>query len=319
MSKYAILGGAGFIGAALTARLLAEGHEAVVLDNFSSGGKTARLDGLDCQVVTADVRDAEAVTAAARGCDSVIHLAYVQGTRNFYTRPSEVLSVALGGMTSALHAIAACGIGELVYVSSAEAHQSAVLPTPEDTPLTVPDVLNPRFSYGGGKIACELMAAAARHDGLLDRAVIIRPHNVIGPDMSEDHIVPDLARQVARLCAEHPSGPLPVRIQGSGQETRCYTYISDAIDQFMLILTRAGPLGAYHLGSQDELTAAEVATGIGRCYGREVTVIPGALAPGSPSRRQPGLGFLGGLGYKPEVRSAEAVARTATWYREHSH
>ena len=162
-----------------------------------------------------------------------------------------------------------------------------------------------------------LMAAAAHHDGLLDRAAIIRPHNVIGPDMSEDHIVPDLARQAARLAAEYPSGPLPVRIQGSGRETRCYTWISDAIDQFTLIMKHAGPLGAYHLGSQDEMTTAEVATVTGRCYGREVTVIPGALAAGSPSRRQPGLGFLDGLGYRPGIRSAEAVARTATWYREH--
>ncbi len=314
--KTLVLGGAGFIGAALTARLLEQGHEAVALDHFSAG-KAARLDGLDCQLVTADVRDAEAVTAAARGCDSVIHLAYIQGTRNFYTRPSEVLSVALGGMTSALQAIEACGIRELVYVSSAEAHQSEVLPTPEDTPLTVPDVLNPRFSYGGGKIACELMTAAAHHDGLLDRAVIIRPHNVIGPDMSDDHIVPDLARQVARLCAEHQDGPLPVRIQGSGAETRCYTFISDAIDQFMLIMQLAGPLGAYHLGGREERTTIEVAEEIARCHRREIRVIPSALAKGSPARRQPGLGFLDGLGYKPEVPFVEAIARTVAWYQEH--
>ena len=310
-----VLGGAGFIGAALTARLLGAGHEAVVLDDLSSG-KLSRLDGLGCETVTADVRDAEAVTKAARGCDSVIHLAYVQGTRNFYSRPSEVLSVALGGMTAALRAMEAAGVRELVYVSSAEAHQSAVLPTPEDTPLTVPDVLNPRFSYGGGKIACELMAAAAHHDGLADRVVIIRPHNVIGPDMSPDHIVPDLARQVARLASEHPAGPLPVRIQGTGRETRCYTFIDDAVDQFMLILEHAGPLEVCHLGSKDERSTAEVAEEIARCYGREARIIPGPLAAGSPLRRQPGTGFLDRLGYEPKVPFAEAIARTVAWYRE---
>ena len=311
--KHLILGGAGFIGAALTARLLAEGHEAVVLGT----GKASRLDGLDCQVITADVRDAEAVTAAARGCDSVIHLAYIQGTRNFYTRPSEVLSVAISGMTACLEAIAAAGVRELVYVSSAEAHQSAVLPTPEDTPLTVPDVLNPRFSYGGGKIACELMAAAAYHDGLCDRAAIIRPHNVIGPDMSDDHIVPDLARRIGALDRDQPAGVLEVPIQGYGDETRCYTYISDTIDQFTLIMEHAGPLGVYHAGSKDERTASEVAAAIGACYGRDVKVIPGPLAKGSPVRRQPGLGFLDSLGYQPQVDFAEAIARTVAWYQEH--
>jgi nucleoside-diphosphate-sugar epimerase len=310
-----LLGGAGFIGAALTTRLLAAGHEAVVLDNLSNG-KLVRLDGLGCEMVVADVRDAEAVAKAARGCDSVIHLAFIQGTRNFYAHPSEVLSVAVGGMTATLEAVRAAGIRELVYVSSAEAHQSAMLPTPEDTPLTVPDVLNPRFSYGGGKIACELLAAAAWHDRMLDRVVITRPHNIIGPDMSDDHIVPDLAWQMARQARENPDGPLPLQIQGTGRETRCYTFISDAIDQFMLILGNAGPLGAYHVGSQDERTTAEVAEEIARCYRRTVKIIPGPLPKGSPLRRQPGLGFLEALGYRPRVSFADAIARTVAWYQE---
>ena len=310
--RYLITGGAGFIGSALARRLAGTGRDVTVLDDLSAGN-SGRLEGTACDLVQADVRDAGAVRGAAAGCDSVIHLAYIQGTRNFYERPSEVLSVALDGMRAVLDACQANGIRELVYVSSAEAHQSAALPTPEDTPLTVPDVLNPRFSYGGGKIACELMTAAAHHDGLLDRAVIIRPHNVIGPDMSDDHVIPDLCRQIAGL----PAGE-PLRIQGTGHETRCYTWIGDAIDQFLLIMEHAGPLGAYHLGSRDERTTLEVATRITEAYERWGTeIIPGPLQPGSPPRRKPGLGFLDSLGYSPKVTFAEAIARTAAWYKVH--
>jgi dTDP-glucose 4,6-dehydratase/UDP-glucose 4-epimerase len=324
--RYLCTGGAGFIGTALAVRLIRDGHEVAVLDDMSAG-KPGRLAGTGIQVTVADVRDEAAVTAAARGADSVIHLAYIQGTANFYTRPSEILSVALDGMRAVLAACKAHGIRELVYVSSAEAHQSPVLPTPEDTPLTVPDVLNPRFSYGGGKIACELMAAAAHHDGLLDRAVIIRPHNVIGPDMSDGHIVPDLARQMNRLVREYPAPAgfplnlppvIPFPVQGTGEETRCYTWIGDAIDQFTLIMEHAGPLGACHLGSQDERTTAEVAHQVAACYGRRIRVIPSALAAGSPPRRRPGLGFLDSLGYQPQVPFAEAIARTVAWYQEES-
>ena len=308
--RYLVTGGAGFLGSALVRSLAGSGHQVVVLDDFSSG-KYERLNDVDRQVRWGDVRRPDDVSEAAKGAESVLHLAYIQGTKNFYEKPSEILSVALEGMQAVLRACRVNGIRELVLVSSAEAHQSAELPTPESTPLMVPDVLNPRFSYGGGKIACELMAAAAYHDGLLDRVIIIRPHNVIGPDMCPDHVIPDLCERLAHLGDDEP-----LVIQGSGAETRCYSYITDAVDQIRLIMNHAGPLGAYHIGSQDERSTLDVAREVARCYGKEkVKIISSPLAKGSPLRRQPGLDFLDGLGYKPKVSFEETIYRTVEWYR----
>lgn len=313
-----ITGGAGFIGSALAERLLAEGHDVVILDDFSSG-KHERVDHFGAPVVDADIRDRGAVMTAARGCDSVLHFAYIQGTKNFYRMPSEILSVAIEGMTSVLSACRATGIRELMLVSSAEAHQSEVIPTPEDTPLTVPDVFNPRFSYGGGKIACELIASAAHFDKHLDRLMIVRPHNVIGPDMSADHIVPDLAKRMNTLIRDYaPNITIPLRIQGDGSETRSYTYIDDAVDQFMLVLNRAGSHGAYHVGSRDERTTAEVAREIAKCYDREIALVRTPLRWGSPLRRQPAMDFLDGLSYTPKTAFPEAIAKTVEWYQGHA-
>lgn len=315
--KYLVTGGAGFIGLPLSKRLLEHGHEVVVLDNFRNSSPE-RLKGLGCEVIAGDVREKQRVVAAASGCDSILHLAYIQGTKNFYSEPSEILSVAIEGMQSVLLAAKFNGIRELLLVSSAEAHQSEVIPTPEDTPLCVPDVLNPRFSYGGGKIACELMASAALHDKLLERVIIARPHNVIGPDMCPDHIVPDFIAQMEMLIRDYGPNPvLPFRIKGEGHETRSYTYVDDAVDQFLLLLEHAPSLGTYHIGSFEERTTAEVARAVARCYHREIALVRTPLAPGSPLRRKPDMKFLRSLGYTANTDFPEAISKTVGWYQEH--
>src|SRR5690348_1585908 len=180
MNKVLISGGAGFIGSNLVRLLAEDNYEVRVLDNFSRG-KQERLSGVNCDVVQGDVRDFGTVVAALHGIDTVIHMAYLQGTQTFYANPKQVLDVAMRGMLNILAACERTGTGELLLVSSSEAYQIAsVVPTPETIPLVVPDPLNPRYSYGGGKIACELMSLAWAREGILDRLIIARPHNIYG-------------------------------------------------------------------------------------------------------------------------------------------
>ena len=97
-------------------------------------------------------------------------------------------------MISVLDACRHHGIRELVLASSSEVYQTPPgIPTPENVPLSVPDPLNPRYSYGGGKIICELMAINYGRQGF-DRVLIFRPHNVYGPDMGWEHVLPQFAR-----------------------------------------------------------------------------------------------------------------------------
>jgi nucleoside-diphosphate-sugar epimerase len=312
-----VTGGAGFIGSALV-RHLAASAEVVVLDNMSRGAR-GRLDGVRCRVVQADVRDAEAVALAMHGCDWVLHLAFLQGTRAFYTRSWTVLDVALRGMLSVLDACAQTGCGKMLLVSSSEVYQAAsVVPTPEIVPLTVPDPLNPRYSYGGGKIACELAALAWQRDGILDRLVIARPHNIIGPDMGRDHVVPEFALRMAALATQQPEGVIEFPVQGSGQETRSFCYIDDCVRQLDLLLTSQGErAGIWHVGNDDERVISDVAHAVAACYGREIKVVPGILQPGSPFRRCPDISRVRSLGYVQSVTFSEAIRRTAEWYQAH--
>lgn len=317
MSRILVTGGAGVVGSALVRRLAADGHEVRVLDDMSRG-KPDRLRGVACEVISGDVREPDMVTYAMHGCQTVAHLAYLQGTATFYSNPADVLDVALRGIVNVLDACRITGCGDLLLVSSSEAYQVApVVPTPEDIPLVVPSVTNPRFSYGGGKIACELAALAWQRQGILDRVTICRPHNIYSADMGNEHVIPEFCRRMSKLAQEYPEGVIPFNIQGSGLETRSFCHRDDCIDQLALLLERA-PAGqdVFHVGNMDERTIADVAHAVAACYGRTVKVMPGTLPQGSPPRRLPDISKIMALGYPgPEVSFEDGLARTVEWYK----
>jgi nucleoside-diphosphate-sugar epimerase len=315
--RYLVTGGTGFIGSALVKRLIADGHDVRVLDDMSRGRKD-RLDGVDCEIVNDDVREPDAVVNAMRGCDSVIHLAYCQGTQMFYMEPRQVLDVAVRGITSVLSACDRTGVSELLLVSSSEVYQvPTMVPTNETVPLAVPDPLNPRYSYGGGKIISELMCIAWARADVFDRLIIARPHNVIGPDMGREHVIPEFAIRMNRLVQEYPRPDIiPFPIQGTGEETRSFCYIDDCIEQLCLLLKQAEPVDIYHVGTMDEITIAETAYAVADWYGRDINLLPGTLPEGSPRRRLPDTAKMQALGYCPKVHFAEALDRTLTWYRD---
>ena len=315
-----VTGGAGFLGAALVRQLCADGHQAVVFDDFSRGHRD-RLAGVPCEIYQGDVRIWADVVQASHGCDTVIHLAYLQGTQTFYAEPRQVLEVAVRGMTNVLSACEHNAIGDFLLISSSEAYQVATtVPTPETVPLSVPDVLNPRYSYGGGKIVSELMALAWQRTGVLDRALIARPHNVYGPDMGSEHVIPEFCIRMNHLVREHPAGIIPFPIQGTGEETRSFVFVGDMVDQLRMLLYSAAPgPSVWHVGTQDERTIAEVAHAVAAEFGRDIKVIPGTLPKGSPPRRLPDTSKIEALGWQASQRTsfATGLAETVKWYKAH--
>lgn len=315
--KILVTGGAGFIGSALSAKLAQAGHEVRVLDNFSRGDPE-RLRGIPGITIEGDVRNADDVLTAMHGCDAVAHLAYMQGTQTFYAEPRAVLDVALRGILNILRGCEVTGCSELLLVSSSEAYQvAAQVPTPETVPLSVPDPMNARYSYGGGKIASELAALAWQRAGVLDRVIIARPHNIYGPDMGREHVIPEFCLRMNRFVTEQPEGIIDFPVQGTGAETRSFCYIDDCTDQLSLLLARAHT-GIWNVGTMDEHTIAEVAHAVAYYYGREIKVVPGKLPQGSPPRRLPAMAKTRDLaGAQLAVTPWDTgLERTVAWYRE---
>ena len=327
--RYLITGGAGFIGSALTRHLLSAGHEVTVLDNMSRG-RPGRLEHTGARLITGDVRELQTVVQAAQGCDAIAHLAYMQGTQTFYSEPREVLDVALRGILNVLDACRMTGCGDLLLVSSSEAYQVApVVPTPEDVPLTVPDPLNSRYSYGGGKIASELAALAWQRAGILDRVVVARPHNIYGPDMGREHVIPEFCLRMNKLTETAPAWgvetgqPLPFPIQGSGQETRSFCWIGDCVEQLAFLLGCAPPgPGIWNVGTMDEHTIARIAEEVAIRYGRDIKLEPGKLPQGSPPRRLPDTSKIWDLAHQlgrgwTETSLGYGLDVTVDWYQHH--
>lgn len=315
MKTYLVTGGTGFLGAALVRRLVQEGHTVRVLDNNSRGavrklGEAAK----HIEMIEGDIRDAETVSSAVKGVDAVCHLAFINGTEFFYSKPELVLDVGVKGMVNVIDACREHGVGELVVASSSEVyHHPPVIPTPEDVPLVIPDPHNPRYSYASGKLISEMMAINYGRK-FFERVIIFRPHNVYGPDMGYEHVIPQFILRMKEATAHSDANPLPFQIQGTGEETRAFVYIDDFTDGLMLTIEKGKHLGIYHIGTQEEKSIAEIARLVGSYFERDITIVAGELQKGGTPRRCPDIRKLKALGYAPKISLQEGISRTADWY-----
>ena len=319
MSSILVTGGSGFIGSALVKTLVRDGHAVRVLDD-NSRGAPRRLQEVanDIEFIAGDIRDSAVVARAVRGVDEVHHLAFVNGTEFFYSAPELVLDVGVKGMVNVIDACRSEGVGSLVLASSSEVYQTPPqIPTDEHAPLLVPDPTNPRYSYGGGKIISELMAINYGRK-FFDRVLIFRPHNVYGPDMGFEHVIPQFSLRLKGLAAKHPAGKLPFELQSDGSQTRSFCHVDDLISGVMVMRAKGKHLGIYHVGTTEEITITDLARRVAAHVGREIELIPGPAPQGGTERRCPDIAKLGKLGYSPRVPLAAGLPSTVDWYWAHA-
>jgi nucleoside-diphosphate-sugar epimerase len=147
-----------------------------------------------------------------------------------------------------------------------------------------------------------------------ERVLIFRPHNVYGPDMGFEHVVPQFAVRLHKLAAAQASGVIKFEIQGTGEETRSFCYVDDLVSGVLTMRDKGEHLGIYHIGTMDEVSIAELASQVARQAGREIELVPGPPAPGGTPRRCPDISKLAALGYKPRVSLQAGLTLTLPWY-----
>jgi len=313
--KYLVTGGTGFIGSAIIKKLLLKKSNKVVCLDSNIRGNLRKLgdDLKKIKIITADIRNLKALIKASRKVDCLIHLAFLNGTEYFYNRPDLVLDIGTKGIINVIEACKKNKIKELIIASSSEVYQKAsIIPTPENIPLSIPNVFNPRYSYATGKILSEVIAI--NNSKLFKRLIIFRPHNVYGPDMGSEHVIPQFIIRMKKSISKKKAGKIKFFIKGSGKETRAFNFIDDFSDGLMKIINKGKHLNIYNIGSQEEVTITGVAKLIANHFQREITIVKGPRHPGSTLRRCPDISKLKSLGYKPKVKLKEGIKIITDWY-----
>lgn len=229
-----ITGGAGFIGSALTSRLLADGHDVRVLDNLRHGEAHGRLPS-DVEFIEADVRDVAAVKAAAgRGCDRIVHLASIAGVKSVSSTPIDTMAVGFDGANNVFRAALENNVEGVLCFSSSEVYGTHVGGIPEDAPTPIPPPSDRRWGYAAVKLATEHLARAYSYAHALP-VVSFRIFNTYGPGQLGDSAVHNFVR--AMKAGE------PLIIRGDGASVRTWCYIDDTIEATVRVLERLPDLG----------------------------------------------------------------------------
>lgn len=322
--KVLITGGAGFIGFHLAKQLASEGHKVVIADNFQRGKKDEELNSLlkqkNVSLITMDVTNEKGFGKLGSGYDHVYHLAAINGTENFYKIPDQVIRVGAVGTINVLDWFYSKNKeGKLLFASSSESYAGLVrllgkrfpIPTPENVPLIIDDPSNVRWSYAASKILGEVAMFSWTKTRSGNNFVIVRYHNVYGPRMGTDHVIPQFIQRI--LAKENP-----FRIFGA-ENTRSFCYVADAIAATQLVMNSNETNGQIiHIGRSDaETKIIDLAKALFKVavYEAEIKVEP---APkGAVSKRCPDVSKLVQLGFKPQISLQEGLRRAYEWYEQH--
>ncbi|MEM4534289.1 MAG: SDR family NAD(P)-dependent oxidoreductase [Candidatus Korarchaeota archaeon] len=308
MKKALVTGGAGFIGSHLVDKLVSKGWYVRVVDNFSSG----RLENVEhhrsnsrVEVSKGDLKDPRVVEESVKDVDIVFHYAANPEVRVSTTNPEVHFNENILATFNLLEAMRKRGVREIVFASS-----SSIYGEPEAIPVTEDASMRPVSVYGASKAACEnLIHAYSKLYGI--KAIVLRYANVVGPRLRHG-VVYDFIVKLGRNAEE-------LEILGDGNQVRSYIYVDDAVEATMVAYDNSEKLfNVYNVASEDWITINEVAEAVTHAIGlRSVKyaykpVLHGVGWIGDVKQIALDVSKLKELGWRPRMRSREAVAKAAS-------
>jgi nucleoside-diphosphate-sugar epimerase len=304
---FLVTGGTGFIGSNICELLIKENYKVKIFDN-NSRGSIDKIKKIKKKIkfIKGDIRNSVALNKALKNTDAVVHLAYVNGTKYFYSKPVLILDIAVKGILNVIEACIKNKVKELYLASSSEVYQTPnKIPTDELESLKIPDIFNPRYSYGGGKILTELMGI---HYGkkYFKKLIIFRPHNVYGPNMGKEHVIPEFIGRFKSLNRQK------FRIQGNGNEIRSFIYIQDFIEAFNLILKKGKHLNIYNVGTSEKIKIKDLAYKLSKIFKKKIILKKTTPAKGGTTIRVPNIKKIKRFGFKPQFSLYKGLRKMLT-------
>ena len=320
MTNFLVTGGTGFLGSYLVKSLIKNNNRVTVFDN-NFRGKLANIENIEnienLKFIEGDIRNLKDISKAIDNIDVIYHLAFINGTKTFYENPVLVLDVGIKGILNLIEFIPNSNVKKIILASSSEVYQTPnSIPTNEKVQCLVPDVKNPRYSYGGAKIINEILLL---HHHKLEKIkkVIFRPHNLYGPNMGWGHVIPQLIEKIYISSNKFRDDECEIKIQGSGKETRSYCFISDAINALNVIEENGQNNEIYNIGNNEEISILNIIKIMQQILGIKIFIKNDSLSDGSVLRRCPDITKIKKLGFENLVNLNEGLNIVIDWYKKY--
>ena len=292
--KVFVTGGSGFIGIPLVRHLLEKGHKVKMLDLKEPAIKHKNLEFVNKSVMDELAED-------IKGCDLVLHLAAILGVINSDNKPLETMRINLEGSVNVFKSAIEADVKHMVYASSSEVYGE-----PRELPIREDSVTGPVSTYGVSKLAAEIYAKAHNHEFDAD-IKIVRFFNVYGQGQSDNFVVP--------IFLNNALANKPIQVFGNGNQTRCFTYVEDAVEGLLKVVEKGKTGEAYNIGNNQPTTMLELAKLIKEITGSSSEIIKAGFGKDTRLKereieyRVPDISKIENLGWKPTTMVREGIKK----------
>jgi nucleoside-diphosphate-sugar epimerase len=300
--KVLVTGGAGFIGSHLVERLLQEGYEVRVLDNFSTGRRENILDLADVEIVEGDLQSYERAHTAVRDCEAVFHQAALPSVPRSIQDPLTTNAANVIGTLNVLLSARDSGVRRVVFASSSSVYgANPTLPKSEDLPLA------PISPYAVSKIAGEGYCRSFWEVYGLE-TVALRYFNVFGPRQDPrsqySAVIPKFV--ISFLAGEQPT------VYGDGDQTRDFTYVGNVVDGTVRALRVEEAAGkTFNIACGEQISINRLLDELRRLSGLDIQARYLDSRPGEVTHSHADVSRAESeLGYRPEIAFDEGLKLT---------
>ena len=301
-----VTGGCGFIGSEIVKQLSEIGANVTIIDNLSSGKEEYIQNLSNVKLITADLLDDDAIESIVKDKEYIINNAALPFIPDSYYIPKKFFDVNVNATISlALSVIKEKKAKRFVHISSSEIYGTA-----RYTPMDENHHTTPQSTYAVSKLAGERVVFTMYREHNLP-AVIIRPFNSFGPNITQPYIIPEIITQILK-------GDV-VKL-GNLNAKRDLTYVSDTARGIILSLVKEGVIGeVINIGSQRSYSIKDLVSLISDIMGKKISIEidPSRFRPYDVDtlicnyERATKL-----LGWKPETTVREGLEKTIEWIKK---
>lgn len=298
--KFAVTGGAGFIGSHIIEQLVSDGHKVIVIDNLNTGklnNLSKVLDKLD--FVQGDIRDVKLLKEKLQDVDGLFHEAALASVQESFSKVDEYNEVNVKGTEGILKIAQNYGF-KIVYASS-----SSVYGNPARIPIKEDDPKNPINPYAQTKLEDELLATKYAKEGV--KVIGLRYFNVFGDRQSQQY-----AGVIKKFLKKAHNNEAPI-INGDGTQSRDFVFVGDVVRANIMAMNSNVDHGFFNIGTATTISVNELADIIVAEFGLNLKPIHGPALPGDVHITKADISLAKKLlGWEPKVGIREWLKEVIT-------